>query len=194
MTRSVSTVMIAPIFCRMLMRSMISGSIAAPESSVMPSASTAVSSTCSVAPTLGYGSAIFAPVQAVRAPTSGCRSGSFSTMAPNLRSTSRWKSMGRSPMRQPPRSGMNASPRRCSSGPQNRIGMRLEPACASMSAMCAVSTFDGSRMSSPSSTPCVTLTPCTSSRPRTMRTSLMFGHVLQHARACRRGSPRPSPW
>ena len=48
------------------MRSMISGSIAAPLSSVMPSARTAVSSTCSVAPTLGYGSSILAPCRPVR--------------------------------------------------------------------------------------------------------------------------------
>ena len=56
-----STVMIAPIFCRIAMRSMISGSIAAFLSSVTPFARTAVSSTCSVAPTLGYGRSMFAP-------------------------------------------------------------------------------------------------------------------------------------
>jgi hypothetical protein len=50
--------------------------------------------------------------------------GSFSTVAPNARSASRWKSIGRSPMRHPPRSGMKAWPRRCRSGPQKRIGMR----------------------------------------------------------------------
>ena len=61
MTRFGSTVMIAPIFCRIAMRSMISGSIAAFFSSVTPSASTAVSSTCSVAPTLGYGSSMSRP-------------------------------------------------------------------------------------------------------------------------------------
>ena len=55
--------------------------------------------------------------------------------APNWRRISRWKSMGRSPIRHPPRSGMKASPRRCRSGPQNRIGIREDPACASMSAM-----------------------------------------------------------
>ena len=53
MTRSVFTEMIAPIFCRIAMRSMISGSIAALRSVVMPRARTEVSSTCSVAPTLG---------------------------------------------------------------------------------------------------------------------------------------------
>src|SRR5215218_3420493 len=83
--------------------------------------------------------------------------------------------MGRSPIRQPPRSGMNASPRRCSSGPQNRIGMRLEPAWASMSATCALSTLVGSRTSSPSSGPPLTWTPCSSSRPDTIRTSAISG-------------------
>ena len=53
--------MIAPIFCRMQIRSMISGSTAALRSSVTPSAITAVSSTCSVAPTLGYGRANLVP-------------------------------------------------------------------------------------------------------------------------------------
>ncbi len=57
--------MIAPIFCSTAMRSMISGSMAALRSSVTPSAITAVSSTCSVAPTLGYGSVDVGAVQAV---------------------------------------------------------------------------------------------------------------------------------
>src|SRR4051812_13140598 len=166
--------MIAPIFCRIAMRSMISGSIAAFRSSVTPSARVAVSSTCSVAPTLGYGRWMCAPCSPFGA-DSRMPAGSFSTIAPNLRSASRWKSMGRSPIRQPPRSGMNASPSWCSSGPQNRIGIRLDPACASMSAMWAVTTFVGSRIRSPGSVPSVTLTPCTSRRPRTTRTSLMPG-------------------
>src|ERR1051326_6247301 len=53
MTRSVWTLMIAPIFCSTQMRSMISGSTAALRSSVTPSARTAVSRISSVAPTLG---------------------------------------------------------------------------------------------------------------------------------------------
>ena len=44
---------VTPIFCSTQIRSMISGSMAALRSSVTPSARTAVSSTCSVAPTLG---------------------------------------------------------------------------------------------------------------------------------------------
>ena len=52
-TRSVSTLMMAPIFCSTAIRSRISGSTAALRSSVTPSARTAVSSTCSVVPTLG---------------------------------------------------------------------------------------------------------------------------------------------
>ena len=51
--RSTSTEMIAPIFCSTHTRSMISGSVAAPDSSVLPSASTAASKVCSVAPTDG---------------------------------------------------------------------------------------------------------------------------------------------
>ena len=118
------------------MRSMISGSIAALRSSVTPSARTAVSRTCSVAPTLGYGSSMSAPCSPFGAERR-MPLGSLSTMAPNLRSALRWKSIGRSPIRQPPRSGMNAWPSRCSSGPQKRIGMRDAPACASISSMCA---------------------------------------------------------
>ena len=48
------------------MRSSISGSTAALESSVTPSASTAVSSTCSVEPTDGYGSRILRAAQPLR--------------------------------------------------------------------------------------------------------------------------------
>src|ERR687895_687008 len=50
MTRSVSRLMIAPIFCRTQIRSMISGSTAALRSSVTPDARTAVRRTCSVEP------------------------------------------------------------------------------------------------------------------------------------------------
>ena len=71
---------------------------------------------------------------------------------------------------------MNASPSRCSSGPQNRIGIRLEPACASMSATCARSTLLGSRSSTPSrGLDSVTWTPCSSSRPVTTVTSRICG-------------------
>ena len=136
MTRSVCTVMIAPIFCSTQIRSMISGSTAALRSSVTPSARTAVSSTCSVAPTLGYGSSSLvpcSPLGAVRCMPSGV----LSTIAPNWRSAWMWKSIGRGPMWQPPRSGMNACPSRCSSGPQSRIGIRLEPACTLISSVLA---------------------------------------------------------
>ena len=40
---------------------------------------------------------------------------------------------------------MNAWPSRCSSGPQNRIGIRLEPACTLISSTLARSTLVGSR-------------------------------------------------
>ena len=100
--------------------------------------------------------------------------GSFSTVAPNARSASRWKSIGRSPMRQPPRSGMNAWPSRCRSGPQKRIGMRDAPAWASISSMCAETAPLGSSRSTPSPSSSI-VTPCTSSSERTTFTSLMSG-------------------
>ncbi len=88
-TRSVSTEMIAPIFWSTAMRSMISGSIAAFASSVMPSARTAVSRSCSVAPTDGYGSAIFVPWRR-RGARMWMPFSRLSTTAPNWRRMSRW--------------------------------------------------------------------------------------------------------
>ena len=70
---------------------------------------------------------------------------------------------------------MIASPRRCSSGPQKRIGMRELPAWASMSATWARSTFEGSRRSSPPATSCSIFTPWIDSRFETIRTSEMSG-------------------
>lgn len=185
MVRSVSMEMIAPIFCSTQMRSSISGSTAALDSSVTPSARTAVSSTCSVEPTDGYGSRILVP----RSRCGASRywpSARFSMVAPNWRSTSKWKSIGRPPMSQPPRPGMKAWPRRCSSGPQNRIGMRDDPAWASMSATFADSTCEGSRISSPGSSPGRTVTPWSWRSPRTTRTSRMSGTLR------RRLGPLPS--
>src|SRR5450830_1090872 len=184
-TRSVSTEMIAPIFCSTLMRSMISGSIAAFDSSVMPSARTAVRSSCSVAPTLGYGRAILVPCRR-RGARRWMPPSRFSTTAPNCRRMSRWKLIGRSPIRQPPRSGMNASPSRCSSGPQNRIGMRLAPACASMSATWALSTSVGSSAMTPAASSEVTRTPCSSRSSRTTATSRIRGTL------CSSIGPSPS--
>src|SRR2546421_7677559 len=173
MTRSVCTLMTAPIFCSTQIRSTISGSTAALRSSVTPSARTAVSSTCSVAPTLGYGSSNLVPCRplgAVRCSPPAV----LSTTAPNCRSAARGKSIGRSPMWQPPSSGMKAWPRRCSSGPQNRVGIRLDPACTLISSAVAVPTFAGSNTNSPRPSS-VTCTPCSSSRPRTTSTSRTFG-------------------
>ncbi len=173
-TRLSSTEMIAPIFCSTAIRSTISGSVAALRSSVTPSARTAVKRTCSVDPTLGYGSVIFVPRSFWGA--SMCRpSGRLSTTAPKARSASRWKSIGRSPIRQPPRSGMKAWPIRCSSGPHSRIGMRLSPACAAISAWSARSIEVGSSTSSSRFAPVRTVTPCASSSPVTIRTSLICG-------------------
>ncbi len=87
-----------------------------------------------------------------------------------------WKLIGRSPMRQPPRSGMSASPSRCSSGPQKRIGMRDAPACASISSKWAdtapLRVEDAACRPLRRPRP---RTPCTSSSERTTCTSLMSG-------------------
>src|SRR5699024_4697443 len=83
--------------------------------------------------------------------------------------------MGRSPMRQPPRSGMIASPRRCRSGPQNRIGIRELPAWASMSATWAFSTFEGSMCRVPDSASRSIFTPWMDSSSETIWTSRMSG-------------------
>ncbi len=60
---------------------------------------------------------------------------------------------------------MNAWPRRCSNGPQNRIGIRLDPACTLISSTLPRSTLVGSSTSSPGSSPSVTRTPWSSNRP-----------------------------
>ena len=70
---------------------------------------------------------------------------------------------------------MNASPSRCSSGPQSSTGTREEPAWVSMSAMCACSTLVGSSTSSPSRSVESMSTPCSSSRPLTTWTSEISG-------------------
>ena len=117
--------MCAPIRCRNSASSTTSGSVAAPRSTVLPSAMTAESSTVSVAPTLGYGRSIRAPynfdARAV------IPAGPVSMSAPSARSAATWKSTGRRPMGSPPTSGTNASPVRCSSGPSIRIGIRFSP-------------------------------------------------------------------
>ena len=173
--RSTSTEMIAPIFCRTATRSMISGSVAAPDSSVLPSARTAASRVCSVAPTEGYGRWIFAPCRpwgAVMWMPSRC---SLFTSAPSLRNVSRWKSIGLPPMLHPPSAGMKASPRRCSSGPENRIGIRDEPDRVSTSATSARLTLVASMMTVPLLPSNATSTPCRRSRSETTYTSRISG-------------------
>ena len=81
--------MIAPIFCSTAMRSAISGSMAAFLSSVTPSARTAVSRTCSVAPTDGYSSSILVPLRPFGAEIL-MPLARLSTTAPNRRRLSRW--------------------------------------------------------------------------------------------------------
>ena len=157
------------------MRSMISGSMAAPRSVVMPSLRTAVSRVCSVAPTEGKGSSMMAPCRPEAGRLMRTPSGRLSTTAPNLRSVSRWKSMGRPPMAQPPSSGMNASPSWWSRGPQKRIGMREAPASVSMSEREAILTFVGSSIIVPRSWSKSAVTPCRPSRSETTSTSRIRG-------------------
>ena len=176
--RSTSTEMMAPIFCSTATRSMISGSVAAPDSSVLPSASTAANKVCSVAPTDGYGRWIFAPFSPFGAVMWMPSAWSLSTSAPSLRRVSRWKSMGRPPMLQPPSAGMKASPRRCSSGPEKRIGMREEPARVSTSATDGISTWEALMVTMPLSPLTSTSTPCRRSRSDTTCTSRISGTFL----------------
>jgi hypothetical protein len=108
---------------------MTSGSTAAFEITVVPFARTAASSRFSVAPTLGNGSATWAPR---RPSVFTCTHRTCSAIsAPIARRPARWKSTGRFPIRHPPGSGTAASPTRCSNGPIIRIGMRFTPEYAS---------------------------------------------------------------
>ena len=127
--RSGLSSMCAPIRCRNSASSTTSGSVAALRSTVFPSASTAVSRTVSVAPTLGYGRSMRAPYS--RDARAMMPAGPASTSAPSARSAATWKSTGRRPIGSPPTSGTNASPVRCSSGPSIRIGIRFSPVNAS---------------------------------------------------------------
>ena len=118
-----STEMRAPIFCSTEMRSRISGSMAALASSESPSASTAAKRNCSVAPTLGNGSSMRAPVR--RSARRWIMPSRWSSWAPKARSTLRWKSTGRGPMAHPPGAATTASPVRCSDTAVVSTGMRL---------------------------------------------------------------------
>ena len=100
---------------------------------------------------------------------------SLFTSAPSLRSVSRWKSIGRPPMLQPPSAGMNASPKRCSSGPENRIGIRDEPDSVSTSATSARLTLVASMVTVPLLPSNATSTPCRRSRSETTYTSRISG-------------------
>ncbi len=123
--RSGCSSMRAPMRWRRRASSTTSGSTAAFSRMVRPSATAAVMSTVSVAPTLGKGRAKWAPWR--RRALASSPSSVSSTSAPNWRSACTWKSTGRDPMRSPPTRGTNASPMRCSSGPTMRIGTRLRP-------------------------------------------------------------------
>ena len=128
------------------MRSMISGSIAAFASSVMPSASTAVSSTCSVAPTLGYGSRTFAPCRPFgRRDADAAREllDDGAEVAQHVEVEVDGTVADAAAAEVGDERLAEAVQQRAAE--QDRDAAR-SPACASMSAKCAVSTADGSRM------------------------------------------------
>ena len=110
----------APILFRKFARSHTSGSAAAPSMTVMPSASTAAIMTLSVPRTVGPN----LPRRLITAPFSfGAKTFtlpfSTRTAAPSASKPFRCKSIGRSPMTQPPGSETVASLHRPSSGPEH---------------------------------------------------------------------------
>ena len=78
-------------------------------------------------------------------------------------------------MLHPPSAGMNASPKRCSNGPENRIGMREDPERVSTSATSASCTLVASMVTMPLAPSTSTSTPCRRSRSDTTCTSRISG-------------------
>ncbi len=106
-------------------RSLISGSRAAPRSTVSPCAQTAASSSVSVAPTLGNPSVMSAPCS----PEGAVRI----SLAPSSRQcTPHLRKAGKvhAPMRHPPGSTVSTRPSRARSGAQNKMDARI---CAAAS-------------------------------------------------------------
>ena len=101
----------------------ISGSLAAPSRTVSPSARTAAATTFSVAPTLGNGRPMTAPLRRdTFAVTTPSRS---SKQTPICSSACRCRSMGRSPMEQPPGLENSTCPTRPSNGPRSMMEERI---------------------------------------------------------------------
>src|SRR5918996_346515 len=116
----------APIFCRKIARSTISGSRAALPMVVTPSASTAASMRFSVAPTLAYSRSMSAPFR--RRARSSIQSGPTSMSAPMRARPDRCMSMLRLPRLQPPGCARRARRSRATSGPSSTSDARTRSA------------------------------------------------------------------
>ena len=119
-----------PQALRKAARSVISGSFAAPCSTVCPCAVAAASSSVSVAPTLGKLRQISAPRSPAGAYSVSCPGAAGSCRTPICASPCKCRSMGLAPIRQPPGSTVLTRPSRASSGAQNRMDARIRPAAS----------------------------------------------------------------
>ncbi len=120
--------MCAPQRFRNAARSAISGSRAAPRSTVVPLAQAAASTSVSVAPTLGKRRVISAPCRPDGAVSTSRPGPASHSTAPIWRSPARCRSMGRAPMLHPPGRLVSARPSFASSGAQKRIDARISSA------------------------------------------------------------------
>ena len=119
-----------PQALRKAARSVISGSFAAPCSTVCPCAVAAASSSVSVAPTLGKLRQISAPRSPAGAYSVSCPGAAGSCRTPICASPCKCRSMGLAPMRHPPGSTVLTRPSRASRGAQNRMDARIRPAAS----------------------------------------------------------------
>ena len=140
--------MCAPQRFRNAARSAISGSRAAPRSTVVPLAQAAASTSVSVAPTLGKRRVISAPCRPDGAVSTSRPGPASHSTAPIWRSPARCRSMGRAPMLHPPGRLVSARPSFASSGAQKRMDARICSAvCPGRLLFCGV---PETRISSPS--------------------------------------------
>ena len=117
--------MAAPQRFRNSARSVISGSRAAPRSTVVPLAHAAASTSVSVAPTLGKRRVISAPWRPEGAVSTNRPGPASHSTAPICRSPARCRSMGRAPILHPPGRFVSVRPSFASSGAQNRMDARI---------------------------------------------------------------------
>ena len=119
----------APMALRKSCSSMISGSRAALDMTVVPEAAQAARMAFSVAPTLGVRRNISAPCRT--APRHRRRPLFSSISAPMARSAYRCRSIGRGPRSQPPGCEHTASPQRPKIAPKNITDERMRPISSS---------------------------------------------------------------